>query len=121
MSELTVGAQLLSLHDHKIRNDFVSWVGGYRVKVDESLPDVLAGYPVRIRKNAIAEQIPCADLLVTASHEIFIDNLFIPIRRLVNGVSIYFDTDYTSYVARSFALRETIIVVVNGIALKAKS
>lgn len=121
MSKLTVGSPLLSTNKHGIKKDIVSWIGGYRVTVEEHLPDVLAGYPVRIRNDAIADRIPYADLLLTSNHEIVIDDLFIPIRCLVNGISIYFDTQYVSYIARSFSMKEAEIAIVNGLSVRTKS
>ncbi len=44
--------------------------------------------PVRIKRNAIAENIPSRDLLVSPGHAICIDDVLVPAWRLINGVSI---------------------------------
>ncbi|GAN61660.1 hypothetical protein ACI01nite_24700 [Acetobacter cibinongensis] len=75
----------------------LSWVGRFHINVDTSLPDDLAGYPVRVVKNALADGIPSNDLLITAEHCLFFDGKFIPVRMLVNGRSIFYDKTFTSY------------------------
>ncbi|WP_081562596.1 Hint domain-containing protein [Parasaccharibacter apium] len=63
-----------------------------RVRIDSSLPLDMAGYPVRIKKNALADNVPSEDLLVTAEHCLLLEKHFIPVRIMVNGRSIYYDT-----------------------------
>ncbi|MBO1361342.1 Hint domain-containing protein, partial [Acetobacter sacchari] len=75
----------------------VKWIGTGRVRVNGSLPDDRAGYPVRILENAISEGVPFKDMLVTAEHCLFFDGKFVPARMLVNGGSIFYDTTITSY------------------------
>lgn len=75
----------------------VSWVGKAHAKVRPGLPDDEAGYPVRILKDAFAEGLPYKDMLITAEHCMFFDGKFVPVRMLVNGVSIFYDKSITSY------------------------
>ncbi|EHD14915.1 hypothetical protein CIN_08470 [Commensalibacter intestini A911] len=79
----------------------VKWVGYKHVVVDPQAPyDDVAGYPVRISKNAIAENVPHKDLLVTPEHCLFFNGSFVPARMLVNNYSIFYDhsiTEYTYY------------------------
>jgi hypothetical protein len=44
--------------------------------------------PVRIKRNALARNIPSRDLIVSPGHGIYLDGVFVPAWRLVNGVSI---------------------------------
>ena len=44
--------------------------------------------PVMVRKDALAAGMPHRDLLVSAMHALYIDDVFIPAASLVNGVSI---------------------------------
>ncbi|WP_122038656.1 Hint domain-containing protein [Asaia bogorensis] len=54
-------------------------------------------YPVRICRDAIAENVPDADLLVTAEHCFLMEGRLVPIRMLVNGDSIRYETDLPTY------------------------
>jgi len=78
-------------------NSTVSWVGHKHMNVKTHLSDDLAGYPVRVLKNAISENVPNEDLLITPEHCLFFNDSFIPARMLVNGRSIYYDHSITSY------------------------
>ncbi|OUI97557.1 Hint domain-containing protein, partial [Acetobacter cibinongensis] len=75
----------------------VIWTGRKSMTVNTALADDEAGYPVRILKNAIAENVPSQDLLVTPEHCLFFDNRFVPVRMLVNGRSIIYDRSITAY------------------------
>ncbi|MCX5616265.1 Hint domain-containing protein [Bombella sp. TMW 2.2559] len=70
----------------------LTWAGRSRVWVRPSLPLDMAGYPVRIRKDALAKNVPSEDLLITAEHCLFLDGCFVPARMLVNGRSIHYET-----------------------------
>ncbi|MCX5613709.1 Hint domain-containing protein [Bombella saccharophila] len=73
----------------------ITWLGHGQVNIDPTHPLDMAGYPVRITKNAIAAGIPFDDLLVTAEHCLFFEGHFVPARMMVNGRSIYFETSET--------------------------
>lgn len=75
----------------------VVWAGTAHVAVNASLPEDQAGYPVRILKNSISENVPFKDMLITPEHCLFVEGKFVPARMLVNGCSIYYDTTMTSY------------------------
>ncbi|MDN7351429.1 Hint domain-containing protein [Acetobacter senegalensis] len=75
----------------------VVWVGKAHVNVRSGLPDDEAGWPVRILKDAIADGVPYKDMLITAEHCLFFRDRFVPVRMLVNGVSIFYDKSITSY------------------------
>lgn len=82
---------------NKIISSPVIWVGQKHMTVKTHLSDDLAGYPVRVLKDAIAENVPNKDLLITPEHCLFFDGNFVPARMLVNGRSIYYDLTITSY------------------------
>ncbi|OAZ70812.1 hypothetical protein SRCM100623_02163 [Acetobacter pasteurianus] len=48
-------------------------------------------------KDAIADGVPYKDMLITAEHCLFFEGKFVPVRMLVNGVSIFYDKSITSY------------------------
>ncbi|AOW47885.1 Hint domain-containing protein [Acetobacter ascendens] len=75
----------------------VVWAGTAHVVVNANLPEDQAGYPIRILKNSIAENVPFKDMLITPEHCLFVEGRFVPARMLVNGRSIYYDTTMTSY------------------------
>ncbi len=75
----------------------VVWIGKAQCSVRPDLPDDEAGYPVRVCKNAIADGVPYKDMLITAEHCLFFDSKFVPVRMLVNGISIFYDKSITSY------------------------
>lgn len=75
----------------------ITWVGKSSASVDKSKPIDLAGYPIRIVKNALGENSPDMDLLVTPEHCMLICGKFIPARMLVNNTSIMYDTSFESY------------------------
>ncbi|MGF1276499.1 Hint domain-containing protein [Acetobacter pasteurianus] len=75
----------------------VTWVGKTHATVRPDLPHDEAGYPVRVVKDAIADGVPYKDMLITAEHCLFFEGKFVPVRMLVNGVSIFYDTSITSY------------------------
>ncbi|ATI12916.1 hypothetical protein CPF11_11035 [Acetobacter pomorum] len=75
----------------------VVWVGKAHAVVRPGLPDDEAGYPVRVLKDAIADGVPYKDMLITAEHCLFFEDRFVPVRMLVNGVSIFYDKSITSY------------------------
>lgn len=75
----------------------ITWVGRAHARVRAGVPDDQAGYPVRIRANAIADGVPHTDLLITGEHCLFLEGGFIPARMLINGASISWDYSITSY------------------------
>lgn len=94
----------------------VTWVGRAHVRVRAGLPDDQAGYPVRIRANAIADGVPHSDLLVTGEHCLFLDGGFIPARMLVNGASIAWDRNITSYDYLHVETDGHSVILANGLA-----
>ncbi|NHO32708.1 Hint domain-containing protein [Acetobacter fallax] len=96
VEDLVAGDQLVVLGAGEATRPVV-WVGCKSTVVNPALDDSEAGYPVRILKDAIAENIPSRDLLVTAEHCLFIDGGFVPVRMLVNGASIFYDRTITEY------------------------
>ncbi|MDI6653273.1 Hint domain-containing protein [Gluconobacter japonicus] len=91
------------------------WTGKARVTVDANLPDDVAGYPVRIIKNALADGVPSCDLLVTAEHCLFLNGAFTPVRMLVNGKSIFYDHSITSYDYFHVETETHTIIKANGV------
>jgi hypothetical protein len=55
---------------------------------DRNEPWPLSAMPVRIRASALEDNVPRADLYVSAAHSLYIDGVLVPAWNLVNGTSI---------------------------------
>jgi hypothetical protein len=74
---------LVLTSDH--RSVPVRWIG--RQTVSRVFSDALR-LPVRVKAGALADNVPCRDLLVSPDHALFVDGLLIQAGALVNGTSI---------------------------------
>jgi hypothetical protein len=63
---------------HTLNSESGKWVGK-------------SNLPVLIRRGALGENSPSADLCLTAWHSVYIDGFLIPVGDLVNGTSIIFE------------------------------
>ncbi|MFT9365121.1 MAG: Hint domain-containing protein [Gluconobacter sp.] len=77
------------------------------------LPDMDA-VPVRIRAGALADGIPNRDLLVTPEHCMMLESTFIPVRMLVNGMTIAYDHSITEYDYYHIETEQHAILTANG-------
>jgi len=75
----------------------IVWVGTRKIVVQPHLADDLSNYPVRILKDALSDGVPYKDMLITAEHCLFFEGKFVPARMLVNGRSIFYDRDLTTF------------------------
>ncbi|OAG75153.1 outer membrane protein/adhesin/invasin TibA autotransporter [Acetobacter malorum] len=114
VEDIDVGDQITISRDGATLTDTVTWAGKAHCEVRADLPDDLAGYPVRILKNAIADGVPFKDLLITAEHCLFFDGHFIPARMLVNGRSVFYDKTISSYDYYHIETAEHSIVSADG-------
>lgn len=92
----------------------VTWVGAKQCDVDPSMPNDQANYPIRILKNALGNNIPYKDMLVTSEHCLFINGQFIPVRMLVNNRSIYYDQSILSYTYYHIELEKHAVIMADG-------
>ncbi len=75
----------------------VAWIGHRRIDCLWH-PDPCKIRPVRVRAGAVSDGVPHRDLWLSPDHAVFVDDLLIPIRRLMNGSSIaQVETDDVSY------------------------
>ena len=73
----------------------IQWIGRYRYKKsDPAKPWVRNVLPIRIRRSALAPNVPHADLFISQAHALLIDGMLVGAGNLVN------DTTITRYDAR---------------------
>lgn len=97
VEDIKVGDHVSTLVDGEVVQREVIWVGRRSATVRDWMTDDEAGYPVRIRKGALGDNVPYKDLLVTPEHAIYLDGGFVPARMLVNGRSILYDHKQTHF------------------------
>ncbi|MDE7538755.1 Hint domain-containing protein [Gluconobacter sphaericus] len=114
IQDLRTGDEILAWHGdtHAVRR--VIWTGRRQATTNPSLPDDQAGYPIRVLANAIADNVPHKDMLITAEHCLFMDGRFVPARMLVNGSSIFYDRSLTSYEYYHVETREHSVIMADG-------
>lgn len=92
----------------------VRWIGHRRVDLVRH-PDPLAVRPVRIRRDAIAPDMPRRTLLVSPDHAVCVDGRLIMARRLLNGASIAQDTAMRSVQYFHVELDEHSLLLADGL------
>ena len=87
VEQLRVGDMVMTHTSDGLRPDPVRWTGYRRIDpARHPRPgDVL---PVRVRRDAFGPGLPRRDLLLSPNHAIFVDEVLIPVRYLINGDSI---------------------------------
>ena len=90
--------ETLAIGDMVLRQDGsavpVRWMG--RNTISLLFADKMKTLPIRIRKDALAENVPSRDLLVSPDHAIFVDGILAQAGTLVNGRSIVRETNVPS-------------------------
>jgi hypothetical protein len=70
----------------------IKWIASQSFeKADRERPWAVKARPVRIARSALDDNVPNADLLLTAAHALFIDGVLVPAGDLVNGTTITLD------------------------------
>jgi len=73
----------------------VKWIGRRRINLTtHPRPETVA--PIRIQRDAVADNMPHSDLLVSPDHAIFVDGKLICARQLVNGSTIRQENGWAS-------------------------
>ena len=71
-------APIKAMVSHTVNSESGKWVGK-------------SNLPVLIRRGALSENSPNADLCLTAWHSVYVDGFLVPVGDLVNGTSIIFE------------------------------
>ncbi|MBV9861509.1 MAG: Hint domain-containing protein [Alphaproteobacteria bacterium] len=66
----------------------IAWIGSGRHLITAGNQGLR---PIIVRRDAIAEGVPCRDLYVTKAHSLYLDEILIPVECLVNGRSVLWD------------------------------
>ena len=114
IQDIRTGDEILVWHEGTPVVREVIWTGWRQATTNPFLPDDQAGYPIRILANAISENVPYKDMLITAEHCLFMDGRFVPARMLVNGSSIFYDRSLTSYEYFHLETREHSVIMADG-------
>jgi len=99
VQDLSVGDQVVTYNRQTDASSVAAlvWTGRTHMTVRTDLADDVAGYPVRVLKDAFADGVPGRDMLITPEHCLFFEGKFVPARMLVNGRSVFYDRSITSY------------------------
>lgn len=77
-----------------------------------------SAYPVRIRRNAIANGVPGRDVYLAADHAIFLDRKLFKAGDLVNGASILIDQGRKSVTYRAIMLEQHNVVLADQLPVE---
>lgn len=97
VEDLAVGDRVAACVDGGEEYREIRWIGHRSTVVRSWLEDDEAGFPVRILRNALGDNLPHKDLLVTPEHALYLEGAFVPARMLVNGRSIFYDRTLTHF------------------------
>lgn len=71
--------------------------------------------PVIVRRGALADSVPHTDLKITPEHCLFIDGKFVPVRMLINDVTVAYDRTTTSYTYYHIETARHAVIRANGL------
>lgn len=91
------------------RVEAITWIGQRWVEanIDEQKP-------VKIKKSALAEAVPFADLLITQEHCLYLEGCLVPARMLVNGGSIVLE-DLPIFSIYHIETQNHSLIIANGV------
>ncbi|CAM3891567.1 Hint domain-containing protein [Bordetella tumulicola] len=76
----------------------VKWVGFRKTFTKQIAPDRRAEHmPIRIVRDAIADNVPSKDIVVSPGHHVLVEGKLVRTQDLVNGKTIYQETHHVSY------------------------
>jgi Hint domain len=92
----------------------IKWIGHRRIDLSKhARPETAA--PIRIERDAFADDVPHRDLLISPDHAIFVDGELICARQLVNGTTIVRETGLASVDYYHVELNEHAILLAEGL------
>ena len=112
---LRPGMSVLTFDDGEITPKDIVWVGCQHVTIRADCPPDVGGVPIRISKDALAVGVPHHDLLVTPEHCLYLEGCFVPVRMLVNGMTISYAHEIRSYKCYHIETRDHAVIRANGL------
>ncbi|QCE35033.1 hypothetical protein FAI40_06615 [Acetobacteraceae bacterium] len=97
VQDLKEGETIWAMVDGKQIEREITSVRHETNKLDKTLPVDLAGWAVCVKAGAFGDNLPERDLRVTAEHSFLFEGRFVPVRMLVNGRTIFYDTSLPSF------------------------
>ena len=114
VEKLRPGKQVIALVDGQEVPQTVTWLGHRRIDLtSHPRPETVA--PIRIQRDAFADDMPHRDLVVSPDHAIFVDGKLICARQLVNGTTIRQEPDWTAVDYYHVELDQHAILLAEGL------
>ena len=111
---LRSGKRVITLVDGEEVTQTVRWLGHRRIDLTRHpRPETVA--PIRIERDAFADNVPHRDLLVSPDHAIFVDGKLICAKQLVNGTTIRREKGWSSVDYYHVELNEHAILLAEGL------
>jgi hypothetical protein len=95
IEKLELGQPVITLIDGEAVPRPVKWVGHRRIDLTRH-PHADAIAPIRVERDAFADNVPHRDLLLSPDHAVFTNGVLICVRQLVNGSTIRRERGWTS-------------------------
>jgi hypothetical protein len=106
---------VVALADGRLSAQPVRWIGHRRIDLTRH-PRPGTVMPIRIERDAFADNVPHTDLLLSPDHGVFIDGVLICIRQLVNGSTIRWERGWTAIDYYHVELDQHAILLAEGLA-----
>ncbi len=117
VESLAPGDIVFALADGQASPQPVKWVGRRRIDLRaHPRPETVA--PVHIQHDALAAKVPHTDLLLSPDHAIFVDGKLICARQLINGATIWQETDLPSIEYFHIELDSHAILLAEGLPVE---
>ncbi len=117
VERLRPGMPVITLIDGVVVPRTVKWVGHRRIDLTRHpRPDVMA--PIRVERDAFADDVPRRDLLLSPDHAVFVKGMLICVGQLVNGATIRKERGWTAVDYYHVELDRHAIVLAEGLTVE---
>ena len=117
VEKLRPGKQVITLVDGQEVPRTVKWVGHRRIDLTKH-PRSETVAPIRVERDAFADNVPHRDLLLSPDHAVFFDGKLICVRQLVNGSTIRWERGWTSVDYYHVELEQHAILFAEGLTVE---
>jgi hypothetical protein len=114
---LRPGQQVITQIDGATVPRTIRWVGHRRIDLTRHPRPHVMG-PVRIERDAFADNVPHRDLLLSPDHAVFVKGMLICVRQLVNGSTIRKERGWTAVEYYHLELDRHAIVLAEGLTVE---